>query len=130
MPSLNYTHPRLANRAVHDVARVASLDFSLRIFRPINLSHYHLMEQHTECGANARSFNVSRVYDQSGREVAQMNQVSIIRPLEGDGSPALGTETEAGMDRRGGEYGLGTAVSKGTESQPKERTSGRRSAKL
>lgn len=51
----------------------------------MSTSDWHLIEQHTEAAANARTFSVARVYDQSGREVATMSQSSILRPREGDG---------------------------------------------
>ncbi len=72
--------------AIKTASACSSLDFSLRFFRPFSTSsEWHLLEHHTEVGANARTFSIGRVYDESGRELATMSQVSIMRPKEGEG---------------------------------------------
>jgi acyl-CoA thioesterase len=57
----------------------ASLDFSLRIFRPPDLNEFSLHEQHTEQGAHGRTFSVGKWYDRTGRLVANMSQTGILR---------------------------------------------------
>lgn len=122
-PSLSYL-PNLAprpaaNRIPAYAAACSSLDFSLRLFRPMDMSKFHLIEQHTECGANARTFSVGRVYDDQGRQVAHSSQSSIMRPPDGEGWPSVDEIYVEGN----GERGMGTHEAKGVEAhQVKSRT--------
>ncbi|ORY32145.1 thioesterase-like superfamily-domain-containing protein [Naematelia encephala] len=62
-------------------AAASSLDFSLHFHTPVDLSKWHLHEQHTTTGTNGRTMSQGILYDRTGREVAVMTQMSILRPL-------------------------------------------------
>jgi len=76
------------HRPLTSAAACSSLDFSLRFFAPVDLSQWHLLEHHTEAAGNARTFSVGRLWDERGKEIAQMSQSSILRPRPGEGIAA------------------------------------------
>jgi acyl-CoA thioesterase len=69
----------LTGRSLTDTKASASLDFSLRIFAPPNLNEFSLHEQHTEQGADGRTFSVGKWYDRQGTLIANMSQTGILR---------------------------------------------------
>lgn len=73
----------LTNRSLTEASAASSLDFSLRIFSPPDMTKWHLHEQHTERGAGGRTFSVGKLYDEGGVEVACMTQMSILRGKRG-----------------------------------------------
>ena len=65
--------PLIVNgQSLTDTEACASLDFSLRIFRSPNLNEFHLHEQHTEQGAQGRTFSVGKWYSRDGTLIANM----------------------------------------------------------
>jgi acyl-CoA thioesterase len=79
--ALSFLPLTFSNKPLTSAAAASSLDFSLRIFKPFDITRWHLHEQHTERGASARTFSIGRMYDEGGEEVAHMSQACIMRPL-------------------------------------------------
>ncbi|RAH86627.1 acyl-CoA thioesterase II [Aspergillus japonicus CBS 114.51] len=64
-----------------DAGACASLDFSMRVFSSDwGLEKWHLRELKTVAGADGRTYTEARMWDQSGRLVANMTQQCILRP--------------------------------------------------
>lgn len=59
---------------------MSSLEFSLRFMSPPDMTKWHLSEQVTHAGTAGRTFSTGRLWDESGRLVADMTQMSIMRP--------------------------------------------------
>lgn len=67
-----------------DVAACSSLDFALRFHTDVlDMAKWHLREMRTVVGDYGRTFNEAKVWDESGRLVAIMNQQNILRPHRG-----------------------------------------------
>lgn len=66
---------------LEDAAACASLDFAMRIFSSDwNLNDWNLRELKTIAGDDGRTYSEARVWDKSGKLVANMTQQSILRP--------------------------------------------------
>lgn len=66
-----------------DSAACSSLDFALRVFsNDVDMRRWHLREIQTRVGAEGRTYNEARIWDESGHCVASMTQANILRPLK------------------------------------------------
>jgi acyl-CoA thioesterase II len=73
------THSKMS---LADAKACSSLDFALRFFdNDPDFNHWHLREIRTVAGGCGRSYGVSRLFDASGRLVAEMSQQGIMRPF-------------------------------------------------
>lgn len=73
-----------SHRFLPDAAACSSLELSLRFLRPPKMDAWLLQEQHTEAGGYGRTFSTGRVWSTDGVEIANMTQVSIMRPYPDD----------------------------------------------
>lgn len=72
-----------------DISAHSSLDFALRVFGDVDVSEWLLWEVGTSVGEGGRTFGESWVWDRSGRAVACMSQMTILRPKKGEGKGKL-----------------------------------------
>ena len=64
-----------------DASACASLDFALRFLDPApDMHRYHLREMNTSAGYANRTLGSARCWDREGALVAEMSQMSILRP--------------------------------------------------
>lgn len=64
-----------------DSAACSSLDFAFRFFdTSVDMSKWHLREIKTIAGAGGKTYSEARIWDERGKMVAIMNQLSIMRP--------------------------------------------------
>jgi acyl-CoA thioesterase II len=64
-----------------DVAACSSLDFAIRLFvGDVDLNEWHVKEMKTVAGGEGRTYSEARIWDQTGRMVANLTQQSILRP--------------------------------------------------
>ncbi|PYH47649.1 thioesterase family protein [Aspergillus saccharolyticus JOP 1030-1] len=70
-----------SGRFLDDAGACASLDFTMRVFSADwDLRSWLLREMKTVSGADGRTYSEARVWNQAGKLVANMTQMSILRP--------------------------------------------------
>lgn len=87
--ALSFCPLAFSHESLDKTASWSSLDFAMRIFRDVDLNHWHLREVQTHVGGEGRTFSESWVWDEAGRAVANMSQQSIMRALPGKGKASL-----------------------------------------
>lgn len=71
-----------SSMTLREAGACSSLDFALRVFsNNFDINEWHFREFKTVAGGEGRTYSESRLWDRSGKLVANMTQQSILRPL-------------------------------------------------